>query len=69
VNDTSLRGPHHSDDTHGDGVILVEFVAEMVPHDSPEFQERARQAAKRPIPDYLKPAPKPDQNPSTDVTN
>ena len=63
MNDTPDRGPHHADDTTGENVILVEFVAQMVPHDSPEFQERARRAAERPIPDYLKPKPKPDQDP------
>lgn len=46
-------GPHHADDTSGDKVILVEIVAEKIPHDSPEFQERARQARQRPLPDYL----------------
>ncbi len=55
--------PHHAGDTRGDDVILVEFVAEMVPHDSPEFQERARRAAERPIPDYLKEQPKPGDTP------
>lgn len=57
------RGPHHADDTTGKDVILIEFVAEMVPHDTPEFQEHAREAAMRPLPDYLKDqsknAPKP----------
>jgi len=63
VSDTPQRGPHHADDTGGDKVILVQFTAELLPHDSPEFQERARQARQRPIPDYLKDKPKPDQNP------
>jgi hypothetical protein len=61
VNNTPDRGPHHSDDTGGDNVVLVEFVAEMVPHDSPEFRERQRLVTKRP--DYLKGVPAPDQNP------
>jgi hypothetical protein len=49
-----------SPDTGSVDTILVEFVAEMVPHDSPEFRERAKLAAARPIPDYLKPPPKPE---------
>jgi len=63
VTDMPDRGPHHSDDTRGDNVVLVEFVAEMMPHDSPEFRERQRLVAKRPIPDYLKGMPSPDQTP------
>jgi hypothetical protein len=61
VNNTPDRGPHHADDTTGEKVILVEFVAKMVPHDSPEFQERA----KMPRPPRPSPPeePKPDQNP------
>jgi hypothetical protein len=50
----------HSPYTRSHNTILVEFTAEMVPHDSPEFRERARQAAERPIPDYLRQQPKPD---------
>lgn len=61
MSDTPDRGPHHSDDTGGHDVILVEFTAEWIPHDSPEFQERARLAAQRPIPDYLKDMPKPGE--------
>ncbi len=48
---------HHSDDTRGEKAILIEFVAAMVPHDSPEFLERkrlGRPAGSPPIPDYLK---------------
>lgn len=67
MSETPERGPHHADDTSGDKVILVEFVATMIPHDSPEFQERARQARQRSIPDYLKDTPKRDQNPPTDA--
>jgi hypothetical protein len=61
VNNTPDRGPHHADDTTGEKVILVEFVAKMVPHDSPEFQARA----KMPRPPRPSPPeePKPDQNP------
>lgn len=35
----------------------------MAPHDSPEFRERQRLVAKRPIPDYLKGVPTPDPPP------
>lgn len=64
VNTTDSRGPHHADDTDGHNVILVEFVAKMVPHDSPDFQERQRVVANRPVPDYLK--SETNSNPSAD---
>lgn len=61
MSDTPERNPHHADDTGGQDVILVAFTAEMVPHDSPEFRERAR----RPRPDRT-PAPQPPNGPSPD---
>ena len=57
------RERERSPDTCSVDTILVEFIATLVPHDSPEFQERQRLALQRPIPEYLKPQPKPDQNP------
>ena len=42
--------------------VLVEITAKMVPHDSPEFRERQRLAAQRPVPDYLKGDPTPNQS-------
>ncbi len=67
MSETPERGPHHADDTGGEKVILVEFVAKMIPHDSPEFQERARQARQRPLPDYLKNKSILDQEPPADA--
>jgi hypothetical protein len=49
--------------------VLVQFPATMLPPDSPEFQERARRADERPIPEHQKQALKPDQNPPTSPTN
>ena len=46
--------------TESHNSILVEFTDRGLPHDSPEFQERARQAAQRPIPDYLRLPPSPE---------
>lgn len=65
MNSKPERGLNHSDDTEGGEVILVEFVATMVPHDSPEFIEHARKGRPQgspPIPDYLKQEPKPDDS-------
>lgn len=56
-------GPHHSRETNGGNSILVEFVGEFLPHDSPEFIERAKKGrppGSPPIPDYLRRGPKPD---------
>ena len=33
---------------------LVQFTSVPLPEDSPEFQERQRLAAQRPIPDYVR---------------
>ena len=55
MNERPKSGPHHAEDTVGG--ILIEFVADFVPHDSPEFIEHARKgrlAGAPPIPDYLK---------------
>ena len=61
MNERPKSGPHHSENTEGG--ILVEFIAKMLPHDSPEFIERdkkGRPAGAPPIPDCLKGMPKPD---------
>lgn len=63
--DTPERGPHQDPDTLGHKVILVEFTAEMIDPDSPEFREhdrRGRPPGAPPIPDYLK-DPKPTDPP------
>lgn len=58
------KNRRHSPYTGTHNTVLVEFTAEWLSPDSPEFQERARLAAQRPIPDYLKDTPKPgDQAP------
>lgn len=54
------KNRRHSPYTGTHNTILVEFTAEWLPHDSPEFQERARRAAERPIPEYLREQPKSD---------
>jgi hypothetical protein len=38
---THENGPHHADDTVGDEAVLVEFTTPVLPHDSPEYLERA----------------------------
>ena len=56
-------GPHHSPDTDGGNSVLVEIVAEWLPHDSPEFIERAKRGrppGSPPIPDYPRRRTKPD---------
>ena len=60
---TPDRGPHHAEETYGEKVILVEFVEDQRPKDSPEFQERAKRAAARPVPPYTREQSKPDENP------
>jgi hypothetical protein len=59
------RRRKRSSDTLCVDTVLVEFTAVMVPHDSPEFQERARLAAQRPIPDYPKEEPRREEQPPT----
>ena len=59
---TPDRGPHHANDTCGHKVVLVAFVEDQRPKDSPEFQERAKRAAEWPVPPYLR-QPKPDDHP------
>lgn len=66
MNERPKTGPHHSEDTEGG--ILVRIHATMVPHDSPEFIERAkmgRPPGSPPLPDYLRAKPKPGDGPPT----
>lgn len=43
-------------DRRGDDpdTVLIQFASVPLPPDSPEFQERQRRAAERPIPDYVR---------------
>ena len=43
---TNGAGPHHSEDTDGGNSIIVEWTAELLPHDSPEFIERANRGGR-----------------------
>ena len=68
VNEEPKPDRRRSKYTRCEKTILVRIHATMVPHDSPEFIERAkmgRPPGSPPIPNYLRAEPKPDDGPPT----